>query len=85
MRTQHVPAALWRRTLDDLSRAYDGAIVSLEILRNDVGAQPEVLDQPLRGVSSDRGGVTIPNRKTGRDSSRASRRLPDGSSHGRVR
>jgi len=26
VRTQHVPADLWRRTLDDLSRANDGAI-----------------------------------------------------------
>ena len=59
MRTQHVPNNLWRRTLDDLSRAFDGAIVSLEILGNDVGAQPEVLDQPLRGLSSDRSGVTM--------------------------
>lgn len=54
-----MPAALWRTTLDDLSRAYDGALVSLEILGNDFGAQPEVLDQPLRGLSSDRSGVTI--------------------------
>jgi hypothetical protein len=40
MKTQHVPSDQWRRTLDDLSRAYDGAIVSLEIVGNDVGAQP---------------------------------------------
>jgi hypothetical protein len=59
MKTQHVPEKLWRSTLDGLSRAYDGAIVSLEVIGNDVGAQPEVLDQPLRGLSSDRGGVTI--------------------------
>jgi hypothetical protein len=57
VRTQHVPAGLWRRTLDDLSRAYVGAIVSLEIVGDDVGAQPEVLDQPLRGLSSHRDGV----------------------------
>ena len=59
MKTQHVSSDQWRRTLDDLSRAYDGAIVSLEIVGKDIGAQPEVLDQPLRGLSSDRGGVTI--------------------------
>ena len=59
MRTQHVPNNLWRRTLDDLSRAFDGAIVSLEILGNDAPGQAEVLDQPLRGLSSDRSGVTI--------------------------
>ncbi|HEX7832814.1 MAG TPA: DUF5335 family protein [Thermoanaerobaculia bacterium] len=59
MRTQHVPWTRWRETLDDLSRTYDGAIVSLEIVGDDVGAQPEVIDQPLRGLSSDRSGVTI--------------------------
>ena len=59
MRTQHVPSDQWRRTLDELSRAFDGALVSLEVVGNDVGAQPEVLDQPLRGLSSDRGGLTI--------------------------
>jgi hypothetical protein len=26
VRTQHVPASVWRITLDNLSRAYDGAI-----------------------------------------------------------
>jgi hypothetical protein len=57
--TQHVPSKLWRRTLDDLSRAYDGAILSLEVVGKDVGAQPEVIDQALRGLTSDRGGVTI--------------------------
>lgn len=60
VRTQHVPADLWCRTLDDLSRACHGAVVSTEILGgDDVGAQPEVLVQSLRGLSSDRGGVTI--------------------------
>jgi len=59
MHTKKIPTDLWRRTLDDLSRTYEGAIVSLEVLGNEVGAQPEVLDQPLRGLSSDRGGVTI--------------------------
>lgn len=50
MTTQHVPGSLWRRTLDDMSRAYDGAIVSLEILRgDDVGARPEVLDSHSAG------------------------------------
>ena len=59
MRTKNIPAGQWRQTFDDLSRAFDGAIVSLEIVGKDVGAQPEVLDQPLRGLSADRSGVTI--------------------------
>jgi hypothetical protein len=32
---------------------------SMEIVGEEVGAQLEVIDQPLRGVSSDRSGVTI--------------------------
>ena len=59
MKTRHVPSKQWLRTLDDVSRTYDGAIVSLEIVGDDVGAQPEFLEQPLRGISADRGGVTI--------------------------
>ena len=59
MRTWQVPPGLWRTTFDGLSRAYDGAIVSLEILGDDDGPETEVVNQPLRGLSSDRGGVTI--------------------------
>jgi hypothetical protein len=59
MRTKHIPAAQWRQTFDDMSRAYDGALVSLEIVGDEIGAQPEVVNQPLRGISSDRSGVTI--------------------------
>ena len=59
MRTKNIPSAQWRQTFDDLSRAYDGALVSLEVVGEEIGAQPEVIDQSLRGISSDRGGVTI--------------------------
>ena len=59
MHTKRIPAREWRQTFDDLSRAFDGAIVSVEISGNEVGAQPEAIDQPLRGISADRGGVTI--------------------------
>lgn len=37
----------------------------MEIVGEEVGAQPEVIDQPLRGVSSDRSGVTIRIAKPG--------------------
>lgn len=59
MKTRHVPSDQWRSTLDALSRTYDGAVVSLEIVDQALGAQNEILDQPLRGISSDRSGVTI--------------------------
>ena len=59
MRTRNIPSGQWRQTFDDLSRAFDGAMVSLEIVGNELGAQPEVVAQSLRGISSDRSGVTI--------------------------
>ena len=59
MHTKNVPFNLWRTTLDDLSRAYDGALASLEIVSSEVGAANEVVDQPLRGITADGDGVTI--------------------------
>lgn len=59
MHTKQIPMADWRRTLDDLSRSYDGALVTLEILGAEVGAQQEVHDQPLRGITSDPSGVIV--------------------------
>ena len=65
MHTKQIQAANWQRTLDSLSRSYDGAIVSLEIVGGDVGAEEEVLDQPLRGITSDPSGVTVQIEKAG--------------------
>lgn len=65
MHTRHVLAADWRQTLDDLSRTYDGMLVSLEIVGGDVGAEEEVRDQPLRGITFDPTGVTVQIAKTG--------------------
>lgn len=65
MHTKQIPKADWRRTLDALSRSYDGAIVSVEILGGEVGAEEEVHEQPLRGITSDRSGVTIRFQKAG--------------------
>jgi hypothetical protein len=65
MHTKQIPITDWRRTLDSLSRSYDGALVSLEILGGEVGAEEEVHDQPLRGITSDRTGVTVQIEKLG--------------------
>jgi hypothetical protein len=59
MRTKHIPSAQWRETFDDLSRAFDGSLVSLEVVGDEIGAQSEVVDQALQGISSDPSGVTI--------------------------
>ena len=65
MHTRQIPIAEWRRTLDDLSRTYDGVLVSLEVIGGDVGAEEEVRNQPLRGITSDRTGVNVQIGKAG--------------------
>jgi hypothetical protein len=65
MHTRHVPAVQWRQTLDDLSRTYDGMLVSLEIVGGELGAEEEVRDQPLRGITFDPAGVTVQIEKAG--------------------
>ena len=65
MHTRQIPVGEWRQTLDDLSRAYDGMLVSLEVAGGDVGAEEEVHNQPLRGITSDRTGVTVQIEKAG--------------------
>jgi hypothetical protein len=59
MHTRQINVANWRRTLNALSRSYDGALVSLEIVGGEVGAETEVSNQPLRGITSDPSGVTV--------------------------
>lgn len=39
MQTKQIHAEDWRQTLDALSRSYDGALVSLEIVGGQVGAE----------------------------------------------
>jgi hypothetical protein len=59
MHTKQINVANWRPTLNALSRSYAGAIVSIEIVGGEVGAEAEVRDQPLGGITSDPSGVTV--------------------------
>lgn len=59
MRTRLIPSSDWRGTLDDLSRSFSGALVSLEVVGGEIGAEEEVRDQPLRGLTSDCSGVSV--------------------------
>lgn len=59
MQTKLIHAPDWRQTLDSLSRSYHGALVSLEIVGGEVGAEEEVRDQPLGGITSDPAGMTV--------------------------
>ena len=51
MRTTEIPRAEWSRGLAEFSAAHDGWLVSLDILSPDIGAQPDITELPLVGVT----------------------------------
>ena len=55
MQTVAIPRADWRATLDEFSTSHEGWRVSLELLDQDIGVQPEIDDLPLRGVTAEVG------------------------------
>ncbi|HVZ24038.1 MAG TPA: DUF5335 family protein [Vicinamibacterales bacterium] len=55
MRTMVIPRADWRVKLDEFSTAHEGWRVSLDLLAPELGAQPEIDDLPLQGVSAEVG------------------------------
>ena len=57
MPTQQIPREEWTRFLDTFSRQHEGWLVTLEILGTDIGAQQEVLNLPLEGISASRDSV----------------------------
>jgi Family of unknown function (DUF5335) len=63
MRTAEIPREAWTSTLDGFSAMHDGWLVSLDVTSLSIGAQPELDNLPLVGVSAepvDRGGtITI--------------------------
>ena len=55
MRTIDVPHKDWARTLDQFSAVHDGWLVSLEIVGPSLGAQPQIRELPLRGITAETG------------------------------
>lgn len=53
MHTVEVPFEEWSRTLDSFSTMHEGWIVSLELHSPALGAQPEIRDLPLLGVTAE--------------------------------
>lgn len=45
MRTRQISSSDWRGTPDDLSRSFSGALVTLETVGGEIGAEEEVRDQ----------------------------------------
>jgi hypothetical protein len=54
MQTVEIPRGAWVRRLNEFTDAHDRCPISLEILGADLGAQPEIDNVPLLGVSADR-------------------------------
>lgn len=59
MYTHQVSRERWKSVFDSLSRAYEGSTASLEVLDDDRGAQMEIEEQPLRGISYDASGIEL--------------------------
>lgn len=55
MRTVVIPRADWRAKLQEFSVVHDGWRISLDVLSPEIGAQPEISDMPLRGVTAETG------------------------------
>ena len=53
MRTIEVPREAWTDRLNEFTNVHEGWLVSLEVLSPDIGAQPELENLPLLGVSVD--------------------------------
>lgn len=53
MRTIEIPLRDWSRALDEFSAVHEGWIVSLELLAPSLGAQPEIHDLPLLGITAE--------------------------------
>jgi hypothetical protein len=51
MPTQEIPRAEWTDFFDTFSRQHEGWLATLEIFNSDVGAQEEVHELPLEGVT----------------------------------
>jgi hypothetical protein len=53
MQTVEIPREDWTRTLDEFSAKHEGWLVSLELVDPELGAQPEIRDVPLVGVTAE--------------------------------
>jgi hypothetical protein len=54
METVEIPREEWIRRLNEFTAIHEGWLVSLDVLSAELGAQPEIDNLPLLGVSADR-------------------------------
>ena len=58
METREIPKESWIEFFDDFSKSHQGWVARVEVL-GPLGAQVEVEQRPLDGISADRGGKDI--------------------------
>ena len=54
MQTFEIPREAWVHHLNEFTTIHEGWLVSLDVLGPEIGAQPEIHNLPLLGVSADR-------------------------------
>ena len=54
MQTFEIPHEAWVQRLNEFTIIHEGWLVSLDVLSPEIGAQPEIDNLPLLGVSADR-------------------------------
>ena len=54
MRTVEIPREAWAQALNEFTAIHEGWLVSLDVLGPEIGAQLEINNLPLLGVSADR-------------------------------
>ncbi|HYS53645.1 MAG TPA: DUF5335 family protein [Thermoanaerobaculia bacterium] len=74
MQTRTISPSGYKALFDSLSRIYSGSSATLELLDKDFGAQHEVDEQPLRGISYDKDGLEL--HLTTRDGTHLVHRIP---------
>lgn len=71
MQTVEIPREAWVHKLNEFARIHEGWLVSLDVLAGDLGAQPQVNNLPLLGVSADRidhdGTITVSVARSARE------------------
>lgn len=53
MPTREIPHAEWRAFMDSFSRQHRGWLSTIEVLDPELGAQVQVREQPLAGITAD--------------------------------
>ena len=53
METVEIPLPRWAESLDRFTLTHEGRLISVDVMSQEFGAQPEIRDLPLLGVTSE--------------------------------